>query len=102
MIGVYTDKHIIKEFPKLYTFLIEKDVREEFLCGLNTIHTRRSQNNWWKNAKEEKRTAFSMFSWDDFDNEYGPIINWPMLFDEFYEDYDNIVPYKAITLIKVV
>lgn len=102
MIKVYTDKHIIKEFPKLYTFLSEKKIVSEFLLGLNTIHGRRYQSSWWNNNKVNKQFAISMFSWGDYYDKYGFDIDWEILFEEFESNYNNIKPYKKIDLIKVV
>lgn len=106
MITVYTHKHIFERDPKLYVFLIQNNILEQFLKGLNFTHDREQQYSYWMSRIHRKidYEGFSVFGWADYYKMFNSDnIDWYVHYMKFRDSYNNIIidisNYKLIKLI---
>lgn len=96
-----TEADIFKDIPRLYMFLLKKDLLGAYLLGLNEPQLHRSMpiEDRWKVIKTSKSEALNIcFSWSRY-NSIFPKVEWGGHSYEYSCNYSKL-PYPSANFLK--
>lgn len=106
MITIYKEEHILEKDPRLYIFLKQKNLMTQYLRGLNGIHPREVQYDYWIRNLSNPQEIFSSFSWSTYNSIYPEDnlslmgwYNYYIEFDKIYKDLPKNITFKLIKVI---